>query len=210
MTYCVASDLYKYGLPRGALASEGRLVDSVDTSADSMELNSHGFADDDEVQFRPAGGGTLPTGIVAGTSYYAIAVDPWHFQVASTAGGDAIDLTAEGTTFAVYAPLPIASAIAKASRMIDDMLPAHVVPMESPYPDVVAMTCAELAASDLLAMTGGSSVTLTTVYDAARKRLERWSRGVPIRGDNAPSTAQRATITTTRTVSSWRTYGGTE
>jgi len=209
VAYCLPSDLYLYGLPRGALASPGRLVEAVSTTDGTFELDAHGFADDTVVQFRTAGGGTLPTPIVAGTSYYVVAVDDWHFSVAASAGGSAIALTDEGTTFAVFAPLPITDAIAKASRMIDDMLPAHVVPLADPVADIIRMTAAELAASELLAMTGGASTSLTAVYDIARKRIERWARGVPVRGTNAPTSAQKAiTSASSRPIPPWRRYGG--
>jgi len=208
MTYCLAADLYLYGLPRGALASPGRLVDSVSVSGDTFELDAHGFETDAELQFRTAGGGGLPSPVAEGTSYYAIPSSDWAFQIAASEGGAAINLTTTGTTFLVLAPMPVTAAIAKASRMIDDMLPAHVIPLEDPVADIIRMTTAELAAADLLARTGGQSVSLTTIYDAARKRVERWARNAPVRGENAPPTAQRSARTSTTTASPWRTYGG--
>jgi len=209
VAYCLASDLYLYGLPRGALASPGRLVESVDVSANTFELDAHGFDADTVVQFRTAGGGTLPAPVTTGVSYFAIVVDAWRFQIAATSGGAAIDITTAGTTFLVYAPLPIAAVLDKAARMIDDMLPAHVVPLTSPFPDVIVMTNAELAAAELLALTGGASVSLSATYDAARKRLERWARGVPVRGENAPTSSQNAIVgVSTRKQPAWKRYGG--
>ena len=82
MGYCVAADLYSYGLPRGALVSPGRPVESVDASADSFELDGHGFAAGDAVQFRPVGGGTLPAPLVEGTTYYALPANDWRFRAA--------------------------------------------------------------------------------------------------------------------------------
>lgn len=208
MAYCTASDLYLFGLPKGSLAVSGRLVEAANASNNTIELDAHGFAADDVVQFRAAGGGSLPSPIVEGTSYYVIVVSDWRFSVALTAGGSAIDLTTSGSTFLVLQAPATAQAIAKAERMIDDMLPAHVVPVAEPVPDIVRMTCAELAASDLLAQLGASSVSLTAVYDAARKRLERWARNVPIRGTNAPQSAQRAAYSATGSLPPWRRYGG--
>lgn len=212
MAYCLPADLYLYGLPRGALASSGRLADSANVADSTIALDAHGFATGDAVQVRPAAGGELPAPLTAATTYYAIAVDDWRFQLAATPGGSAITLTSAGSTFVVLAPLSIDAAIAKASRMIDDMLPAHVVPLADPVPDVVRMTAAELAAAWLLAQTGGESSTLTSVYDAARRRMERWSRGAELRGPNAPPSAQLSTgggATRARAaVSPWRRYGG--
>jgi hypothetical protein len=184
------------------------LVESVDISANTFELDAHGFVNDTVVQFRAAGGGTLPTGVSEATDYYAIKVSDWRFQVSSAAGGGAIDLTAAGTTFAVLSPLPVASVLSKAARMIDDMLPSHAVPVASPYPDILVMTNAELAAAELLALTGGQSDSLTEVYDRARKRVERWAKNAPIRGDSAPATAQRSVTGTGSRRTSWMRYGG--
>lgn len=210
MGYCVAGDLYKYGLPRGALAVPARLIASVDTTADTLELDAHGFDDDQAVQFRSVGGGTLPSPIAESSTYYVISTSDWEFQIAATAGGSAINLTTTGSTFAVLAPLPVSDTIEKASRMVDDMCPAHLVPFDSPYPDIVVMTTAELAASMLLALTGGESAPLTSIYDIARKRIDRWARGIPVRGDNAPSTSQKAYsgVATSSTLPDWRRYGG--
>ena len=208
MAYCSPNDLYLYGLPRGALSAPGRLVGTVDTASGTLELDAHGFDDDDVVMFRSAGGGTLPSPLVAATAYYVRAVDAWRFRVAASAGGAAITLASAGTTFVVYAALPIDATLDKVSRMIDDLLPAHVVPLTAPYPDVVVMTAAELAASELLALTGAASVSLTSVYDAARKRVERWARGVPVRGTNAPTTSQLAVSGTSAPLPAWRRYGG--
>lgn len=210
MAYCVTADLYSYGLPRGALASPGVLVGTVSTADDTLELDGHGFDDGTTLQFRAVGGGTLPAPIVAGVDYYAIVVDAWRFQIAAISGGAAIDLTSTGTTFVVMAPLPIAATIEKVSRLIDDMLPAHVVPLTDPVAPIIRMTTAELAAAELLALTGKGSVSLTAIYDAARKRVERWSRNVEIRGTNAPPTAQRTLRSSAalRPLTPWKRYGG--
>lgn len=187
-----------------------RLVAEADTAADTLELDAHGFSDDQAIQFRSVGGGSLPSPIAEATTYYVTSATDWTFQIAATVGGSAIDLTTAGTTFVVLAPLPVADVISKAERMVDDMAPAHAVPFASPVPDIVRMTTAELAAAELLAMTGGESASLTAVYDAARRRIERWARGIPIRGEAPPTTAQNAVTGTPSTTSlpDWRRYGG--
>ena len=209
MAYCLPADLYSYGLPYGALASPGRLVDSVSVAEDSITLDAHGFAAGTPVQFRAVGGGSLPDPVASGVTYYASPLDDWRFQVALTVDGAAIDLTTAGTTFQVYASLPVEATIEKASRRIDDMIPAHLVPLSDPVPDIVRMTAAELAAADLLAITGGASEALTAVYDRAQKRIARWARNVAIRGTNAPPTAQRSlSSVNARPAHAWKRYGG--
>jgi hypothetical protein len=209
-SYCAASDLYSFGLPRGALANPARPVASVSAGGNTITLDLHGFALNDQVSFRAEASGTLPAPLVASTTYYAIPVSDSVFSVAAAADGAAIDLTTAGTRVVVISPLPVAEAIAWASRVIDDMLPAHLVPLEDPIAEIVTMTCAELAASKLLARQGSASVSLTSIADAARKRLERWAAGAPIRGENAPEPASlaasaSASVPDTR---GWNRFGG--
>lgn len=212
MAYCSRGDLHAFGLPRGALPNPGRLIASVNTSADSLSLDVHGFEDDDPVTFRAEAGGSLPAPLVEGTTYYVVALTDSTFSVATSAGGSVIDLTSAGSAsrILVIAALPVEAAIDWASRIIDDLLPAHVVPLAEPYPEVVRMTCAELAAGKLLTFTGGTSASLTAMVDAATKRLERWAKGVPIRGDNAPKAAGLASSTALphSDPQGWRRYGG--
>jgi hypothetical protein len=185
-------------------------VGGVSTSANTIELDGHGLVDDDVVTFRAESGGALPSPLVEGTSYFAAPVDEHRFQVAATAGGSVLDLTTAGSKTIAIVPSPVAAAIRWASRMIDDMLPAHLVPLTAPYPEVIRMTCAELAASKLLALSGTASKTISEIADAARKRLERWGRGIPIRGDNAPPAANLAcsAVAAPLDTRGWRQYGG--
>jgi hypothetical protein len=208
--YCEPSDLYDYGLPRGAVANPGRLLDHVDATADTCAQDVHGFAADDPVMFRAEAGGELPGGLAEGTTYYAIPVDESHFKVAATAGGTAVDLTSAGENTLAISPLPIAAAITYGARAIDDMLPAHVVPLTAPYPPIIVATNAELASAKLASRGGYVSKALTDVLDAARKRLERWSKNVEIRGENAPQPAQGSASATVPYCDSrgWSRFGG--
>lgn len=199
-SYCEESELYDFGLPRGGIPNPGRLAAEPPASAstNAVELDGHGFTLDDLVSFRAESGGALPSPLAAGTTYYAIPAGESYFRVSATAGGAAIDLTTAGSGVVVLCPLPIAAAIEYASALIEDMLPAHAVPLTAPYPRIISMTCAELAATKLAARAGAGSVSLTATADAARARLARWALGVPLRGANAdaqPSTtlAQSAT-----------------
>lgn len=210
MNYCDPADLYSYGLPRGALPNEGRLAASASAAADTIELDGHGFALNGPVSFRAEAGGSLPEPLDEGTTYYAIPVTPDAFSVAAAEGGAAIDLTTDGERVVVIAPLPIDAAIAWASRIIDDSLPAHLVPLEEPLPEIVRMTCAELAAGKLLTYTGREAESLTAMVDQAQKRLMRWGKGVPIRGTNAPKPANLAASATVpyKDPRGWNRYGG--
>lgn len=208
--YCAAADLYSFGLPRGAVSNPGRLAASVAAGSDALELDVHGFALNDPVMFRADAGGSLPEPLAEGVTYYAIPVTESAFSVAAAADGPAIDLTTAGENVVVIAPLPVDSAIAWASRVIDDMLPAHVVPLEEPIHELVKMTCAELAAGKLLARAGSASRSLTEMVDAARKRLERWAKGIPLRGADTPPPAGLAAGATAPYSDrrGWQRYGG--
>jgi hypothetical protein len=185
-------------------------VASASASANTIALDVHGFDEGDPVSFRAEAGGSLPAPLVEGTTYYAVPAGDNAFSVAATAGGAAIDLTTAGALYIVIAPLPIAPAIAWASRVIDDMLPAHIVPLTEPVPEIVRMTAAELAAGKLASRGGFASKSLTEIVDLARKRLERWAQGIPIRGENAPEPAGLAVSATApyRDVRGWQRFGG--
>lgn len=211
--YCTAADLHPHGVPRGALSNPGRLAASVSTAQATIELDEHGLALNDLVLFRAEAGGSLPSPLTAGVEYYAIPVGDSHFSVAVVAGGPAIALTTTGSRLIVIPKITKAAAIQWASAVIDDMLPAHVVPIVAPVPDVVRMTCAELAAFKLLSLSGGASRTLTQIYDFAKKRLDRWASGVAIRGTNQPKPSGLA-VSASSTYSArtdprgWRRFGG--
>jgi len=180
----------------------------VDSNAIALDL--HGFAADDPITFRAEAGGSLPAPLEAGVTYYAIPVTDGAFSVAAAASGAAIDLTTAGERVLVIGRLPLAAACAWASRLIDDMCPAHLVPFTEPVPEIVRMTAAELAAGKVLAISGNASESLSAIVDAAAKRLERWAKGVPISGANATAPVQLAASASLpyRDPRGWNRFGG--
>ncbi len=214
MNYCDPADLYSHGLPRGSVPNNGRLVSSVDTSANTLILADHGLATDDEFSLRPEGGVTasMASPLVANTTYFAIVVSDSAFKAAATAGGAAIDLSSVGARMVLVVPLPTTAAIRWASSMLDQFLPAHAVPLSADeIPDILRATCAELAAGKLLRVTGRSSKTVTAMIEEAGKLVARWGKGVPLRGENAPTThtnlARAATLPYCDR-RGWNRYGG--
>ncbi len=182
MGYCVRGDLYKYGLPRGALRNPGRPADSASAADDTFTIDVHGFELNDVVSFRAESAGRLPQPIIAGVNYYVIPVTESKFQVAAVADGPAIDLITDGSRIVAIVPLDIDSAIEWAAGIIDDNLPAEAVPLKAPYPPIIVMTNAELAIGKLL--NGSSSKSLSDMVDVAGKRVARWEKGVALRGTN--------------------------
>lgn len=71
---------------------------SVDLTANTVKQVGHGYANGDQVVFI---GGTPPGGLTEGTTYYVVGAATDTYQVAATAGGAAIDLTAEPTAACV-------------------------------------------------------------------------------------------------------------
>lgn len=193
--YCVAADLYSHGLPPGGLPNPGRMVGAVSSGTDVLTLDGHGFRANQVVLVRAEAGGSLPSPLVAGTSYYVIPLTDATFALASAPDGPAINLTSSGANVVVVAPLPVDEWIAWASAMVDSFLPAHAVPLSAPFPALVVSITAELAAARGLAYTGGQSQTsIQERLTAAQRLLDRWGRGVPIRGTAAPASANLAAV----------------
>jgi hypothetical protein len=191
MPYSQPSDLYAFGVPRGATPNPGRVLDSA-ASPGVCSLDVHGFATGDPIFFRPAGDGAMPAGLVEGTTYYAEELTEHSFAVRETPTGVAIGFATAADPIMVGSPLPFDESIAFADRVIDEMLPAHLVPFaDGEVPEIIRMTSAEIAAAKLLGVSGAASVSLSAMVDAASKRLERWAKGATVRG--APEAAEKRT-----------------
>lgn len=208
--YSTVADLYAYGLPRGALPNPARLAAAVLASSDVFTLDEHGFATDDPVSFRAEAGGSLPSPLVAGTTYYAIALTASTFKVAAAAAGAALDLTTDGTRVLVIAPVPVAQAIAWADRLIDQMVVGHVVPFTTPVPDIIKHASAQLAAGKLLAMRGATSKSIGDLVADVQKLLARWGKGAPVRDANATASANASAVATVPYADrrGWSRWGG--
>lgn len=178
--YCTASDLYSFGVPRGGIPNPARLVSLVSTSTEVMTLDGHGFDTDDPILFRAEAGGSMPSPLVAGTTYYAIVVSDSTFSVALTAGGSAVNLTTAGSHVLVYTPLPITDCIQWASDVIDEHLVGNSTPLTVPYPKIVVAACADLAASRLLQLTGGATVDLAAKLASTQDLLKSWRKGIAL------------------------------
>jgi len=185
--YAARSDVYKYGLPRGALGNPGRLAASSLAATSTIELIEHGFAAGDPITFRATDGGTLSAPLVAGTIYYALPATDSTFQVSATPLGSPITLTTDGANVVVTADLPFDDVLEFYSRFVDGFLPAHVVPLPTPYPITVVAIVAELTAKKIQILSGMRSGSMDEAEIAAGAQLKRWAAGLPVR-DAAPAT----------------------
>lgn len=208
MSYCSATDLYAFGIPRGSTPNPGRGLDSAVSS--TCALDGHGFVTGDAVLLSPAGDGGLPPELSANTTYYVQAETEHTFKLRATPGGSALSFTDAEDPIIVVSPLPVSEAIAWAERIIDDSLPAHLAPITGTVPEIVRMTCAELAAGKLLALSGAASVSLTATVDAALARLARWAKGVPVRGSDVPPRTNISVVASTPFADrrGWNRFGG--
>lgn len=80
----------------GSTAQGFGAVDASGVSGDAISSAAHGLSDDDRVALYPVDGGTLPTGLSEGTLYHVVGSTTDTFQVATTQGGSAVTITAEG------------------------------------------------------------------------------------------------------------------
>lgn len=197
--YAALSDVYKYGLPRGALGNPARLLASSLAATSTMELAEHGFAAGDAVTFRATQGGTLSSPLVAGTVYYVLPVTLSTFQVSATPNGAPIALTTDGVSMVVAMDLPFDDVLLYYSRFVDGFLPAHAVPLITPYPITVVALVASLAGKRLQILSGLTSESMEKEELAAKAQLERWAKTIPVRD------VAKATIPTNLAVTSRRT-----
>lgn len=196
--YASRADVNRW-VPAGAITFEARMVASSLASNDTLTLDGHGFETNDEVQVR-ADDGTLPTGLSAGTTYYAIRVSHSAFKLSATAGGAAINLTGDGTSvFVARTEPPYDEVIEFYSRWADRCLPAEAVPLATPLGDEYALVrglVAQLAGYRLANLDGKTSETLRQAEIDARAQLKEFASGLPVRG----GTAERANLAITSTL----------
>jgi hypothetical protein len=200
VVYATRADLDDFGgIPRGALSNEGRLVASSLASTDTITLSAHGFNTNDVLQLRAVSGGTLSAPLVADTSYFAIRITDSTFKLAAAANGAAIDLTVDGVSMIVIKQLPIDRMLELYSRWIDGFLPAHIVPLQAPYPIVVVAICAQLAGKALMNLDGKASDIVNAAELVAVSQLQRFASGIPLR-DAAVLTSANKAINSTLSV----------
>lgn len=196
-SYCTVSDVAAW-IPLDAVQAPARLV-TVNATTDILSLSGHGLSDDDEVTVRADAGGTVPGGLAAGTTYYAIVLTDSTLQLAATAGGAAINISSAGSNVLLVTELPWAAWIEEESNKLECTLPAHAVPLTT-VPAVVRSFAAGMVAVRALTRCGVPSDALHKQIDVVRDELKEWRRGIPLRGSVVPSStniAVRATATNT-------------
>jgi hypothetical protein len=190
---CTVADLYQR-VQGGTMPKPARLIAAVDAGTDVLTLDEHGYAADEVLVFRAEAGGSLPSPLVAGTTYYAIPLTDATFRVSATVAGTAINLTTAGSNVLAIQNRPYPAHIQRSSARIISRLIAHKVPLDEPYPVEVVDAAAYLAIESLYAHTGQVPGTLQPLIDAAKADLERWLKTATIRGAIVPASANLALV----------------
>lgn len=74
----------------------------LNLTTDIFSATGHGLAEDEKVVFHTLGG-TAPTGLTSGNTYYVIRTDANSFQLESTLGGGAINMSGTQANFGTEA-----------------------------------------------------------------------------------------------------------
>lgn len=192
--YCAQSDVYRFAAP-GLLSVPARLVTAVSTSTYLFTLQGHGLATDDTISFRAESGGTLPGLVSAGTLYYAIYVSPDTFQISASAGGVAIHVSSAGSNVMAIPQIPWTRFIDECSAMTEQTVVAHELPLLNPdltiSEPVRAFTAAQVAMR-ALAFCGRETDAVQGQLEYWGKLADKWSKGVPLRGVQRPTSANVA------------------
>jgi hypothetical protein len=193
MAYAQRSDLYLYGVPRGALVAPG-LRTSVAPAGSSITIAGHGFETNDALVLRADPGATLPAPLVDGTTYYAIRIDDATLSLAPAPSGGAITMTTGLVGTMTRSPsldAAIQAELNDASHVVDDKVP-HLVPLPQPYPTRVIAITARLAAYNILCLIGRrNDATLALKLDALAD-LNRYAQGLAMQDANALQPEQMA------------------
>lgn len=74
-------------------------VDAADVTADTITSNGHGLVNTDRVIAFNVAGETIPTGITEGAAYFVVGAATDTFQISTTSGGAAVNLTGQGEVY---------------------------------------------------------------------------------------------------------------
>ncbi len=206
MSYCTQQDVYRF-IPPGSLPNPGREITDLASASAILTLDGHGFTSGQSLNFR-TDVGTLPAPISAGVTYYAIPLTASTFSVSSTVGGPAITLSSDGSNVVVVGEFPWADWIAECSAMVDQTLPAHVVPITGTIPEPIRTYTAALLAMRVLSHVGAQSAAIQSSIQFYEKQAQKWAKHAPLRGANAPRVVNVAAINPTSSDSrGWSTDG---
>ncbi|HXG69993.1 MAG TPA: hypothetical protein VNJ04_05190 [Gemmatimonadaceae bacterium] len=182
-------------LPLGSITSSAGIAASSLQGSDAITYDGHGLETGDPVTVRALEGGSLSAPLVEGTIYYAIRLSGARFKLSAALGGLPLDLTTDAVSMFVVREPSFDQQIEFYSRWADAFLPAHLVPLTEPIHPFVRGIVADLAAKRMLNIAGQESAILTETELASKAQLERFVKGLSLRG--APATASSNMAVTT-------------
>lgn len=90
---------YRGYAPFGGATRSFGTVDSAGVTGNVVQSAAHGLADNDRVMVFNVFAESLPTGLTEGTVYFVVGSTTNTFQVSTSQGGSAVDITAQGELF---------------------------------------------------------------------------------------------------------------
>src|SRR6185436_2482651 len=90
---------YRGYAPFGGSVRGFASVDAAGVTSDTITSGAHGLSNDNRVMVFNVFAESLPTGLTEGTIYYVVGAATDTFQVSTTSGGSAVNLTAVGELF---------------------------------------------------------------------------------------------------------------
>ncbi len=185
-------------LPVGSITSPASSVASSVAASNAITLDGHGLETNDQVTVRAIEGGTLSAPLDATVTYFVRRLTNASFELALTSGGAAIDLTSNGIEMIATREPNYDRTIEFYSRWIDAFFPAHVVPfgVTEPVHPTVSGICARLVAKAMMNVDGKDSAVLDATELACKAMLERFMKGLDLRGAAAPGNTNLAVTLT--------------
>lgn len=205
--YCTRADV-NARLPPGSVTSTGTIAASTSAGTNAITFDGHGLETGDPVTVRAVSGGSLSAPLVADVTYYVRRLSNSAFELAETLGGPAIDITTTATDMMVIREPNYDTHIEFYSRWCDAFLPAHIVPLEEPIHPLVKGLVADLVAKRMLNIAGQDSAVLTQTELASKAQMERFAKGLSLRGADATESANSAVTSTSITVADPRGWHG--
>jgi hypothetical protein len=71
-------------------------VNDSDLAGNTIQLANHGLANDDRILVQALAGAAVPAGLSLNTLYFVVGAAEDTFQLSTSSGGAAVDLTAAG------------------------------------------------------------------------------------------------------------------
>ncbi len=90
---------YRGYAPFGGAVKGFAEVNAAGVTADTIYSSAHGLVNGDRVMVFNVFAESLPTGLTEGTIYFVVGATTDSFQVSTTSGGSAVDITAVGEMF---------------------------------------------------------------------------------------------------------------